>query len=435
MLTLFVLSFVVVLFTPALSTTWPILCLSLFLSFLTYFNSFFNSSITFIQSFSVSDSVSLFIVFLLFFIMHISYINAYDFGSFKLIAFVFLSLTIFCYQVFTTSHLFYLYFFYEASLIPIMYIIIKWGSYPERSVRAIIILVYTLLFGSPVLILIMYFYSTLGSWLFTIYDINGSSLLFTLFIFLCFSVKLPIYGLHFWLPIAHVEAPTFGSVILASLLLKLGGVGLLRLRGLIRQLSILYSVLAYFMVFIIYSSLVCCYQSDLKRLIAYSSVAHIMAIPFLSIANNTLAVQALILVMLLHGLSSTLLFMSVGVLYSIFSSRQLVLMRGLILTSPFFRFILIITFLFTLSAPPLPSYVAEVFFILSRFSLRPYMLYVVLLFAFLGLVYNLNWLIRVLFASRLNMVYSQSNMRYSLFLPLSSTLLAVVPFMLLFFLL
>lgn len=435
MLTIFVSSFLIILFTPALASLWPVLCLSLFLIFLAYFNSFFNTSITFVQSFSVTDRVSLFIVFLLFFIIYVSYINAYSFGSFKLIAFVFLSLTIFCYQVFTTSHLFYLYFFYEASLIPIMYIIIKWGSYPERSVRAIIILVYTLLFGSPVLILIIYFYNTLGSWLYPIYNIYDSSLLFTLFIFLCFSVKLPIYGLHFWLPMAHVEAPTFGSVILASLLLKLGGVGLIRLRGFIRQLSIVYSVLAYFIVFIIYSSLVCCYQSDLKRLIAYSSVAHMMAIPFLSMSNNTLAVQALILVMLLHGLSSTLLFISVGVLYSMFSSRQLVLIRGLILTSPLFRFILIITFLFTLSAPPLPSYVAEVFFILSSFSLSSYMLYVVLLFAFLGLVYNLNWLIRVLFASSLNIVYSESNIRYSLFLPLSSTLLAVAPFMLLFFLL
>lgn len=152
----------------------------------------------------------------------------------------------------------------------------------------------------------------------------------------------------------------------------------------------LYSLLAYFIVFIIYRCLVCCYQADLKRLIAYSSVAHIIVIPFLVIVNNSLAVQALVMVMLLHGLSSTLLFMSVGVLYSMFSSRQLVLMRGLILISPLFRFLLIITFLFTLSAPPLPSFIAEVFFIISSYQLTSHMLYVVLVFAFLGLVYNLN---------------------------------------------
>lgn len=435
MLVLFISSLAIIIILPSISIVWPVLCIFMLYLFISQFNLLLNSSLSVVQSFTTIDSVSLFIVFLLFFIMYVSYINAYDFGSYKLLSLIFLSLTIFCYQVFTTSHLFYLYFFYEASLIPIMYIIIKWGSYPERSLSAIIMLVYTLLFGSPVLILIMYLYSSSGSWLYPLYSLSSPSLIFSMFIFLCFSVKLPIYGLHFWLPMAHVEAPTFGSVILARILLKLGGVGLMRLRGLIRQFLLTSSVLSYFIIFIIYSSLVCCYQSDLKRLIAYSSVAHMMVIPFLSMANNSLAIQALVLVILLHGLSSTLLFISVGILYSMFSSRQLVLMRGLILTSPLFSFILILTFLFTLSAPPMPSYVAEVFFILSRYSLRPLILYVVLLFAFLGLVYNLNWLVRVLFSTTLNMVYSYTNIKFSLFIPLLATLLAIFPFMVLFFLL
>jgi len=432
MLILFIVSFLIILLCPTFIFVWPILCSIIFFSFLSYFNCFFNNSVVSIQSFTINDRVSLMIVFLMFFIMYISYINAYDFGSFKLMRVVFLSLTLFCYEVFTTSHLFSLYFFYEASLVPILYIIIKWGSYPERSLSAMMMLVYTLLFGSPVLIIIIYIYSTSGSWFYPIYCLSSPSLLFSVFIFLCFSVKLPIYGLHFWLPIAHVEAPTFGSVILASLLLKLGGVGLLRLAGLIRHTLITVRTLSYFIIFIIFSSLVCCYQSDLKRLIAYSSVAHIIVIPFLVIANNSLASQALVLVILLHGLSSTLLFISVGILYQIFSSRQLVLMRGLILVSPLFSFVLILTFLFTLSAPPMPSYIAEVFFILSTYTLSRRMLYVVLLFAFLGLVYNLNWLVRVLFSTTLNFVYTNSSLSYHLFVPLMATLLAIFPFTLLF---
>lgn len=219
---------------------------------------------------------------------------------------------------------------------------------------------------------------------------SNSSLLFSLFLFLCFSVKLPIYGLHFWLPMAHVEAPTFGSVILARVLLKLGGVGLMRLSDLIDIFSFKVSLLGYFMVFIVFSRLVCCYQSDIKRLIAYSSVAHMIVIPFLVFSNNILANQALLLVMFLHGIRSTLLFITVGILYSVFSSRQLVLMRGLILITPLFRILIIFIFLFTLSAPPFPSYVAEVFFIYSSYILTSDMLYVVFLFAFFGLVYNLN---------------------------------------------
>jgi NADH:ubiquinone oxidoreductase subunit 4 (subunit M) len=125
MLILFTFSLTSLLLLSSSVLVWPVLCLTLFLSFLSYYNSLFNSSVTFIQSFSVMDGLSLFIVFLLFFIMYVAYLNSYTFGSFKLISLVFVALTFFCYQVFTTSHLFYLYFFYEASLIPILYIIIK----------------------------------------------------------------------------------------------------------------------------------------------------------------------------------------------------------------------------------------------------------------------------------------------------------------------
>lgn len=164
----------------------------------------------------------------------------------------------------------------------------------------------------------------------------------------------------------------------------------MRLSDLIDIFSFKVSLLGYFMVFIVFSRLVCCYQSDIKRLIAYSSVAHMIVIPFLVFSNNILANQALLLVMFLHGIRSTLLFITVGILYSVFSSRQLVLMRGLILITPLFRILIIFIFLFTLSAPPFPSYVAEVFFIYSSYILTSDMLYVVFLFAFFGLVYNLN---------------------------------------------
>jgi len=407
-------------------------CYYLFMVFLLSNNSFFNTALSFTQAPIIIDPTSLFMVFLLFLVMFISYMGALDFGSYKTMSFVFLLLSLFCYQVFTTSHLFLLYFFYESSLVPILYIIIKWGSYPERSIRAMMMLVYTLLFGAPVLMLIIYFNTISGTWLFPIYSFSSESLLFRVLLFLCFSVKLPIYGLHFWLPMAHVEAPTFGSVILASLLLKLGGVGLLRLAELMNISSISIRILSYFIVFIIFRRLVCCYQSDIKRLIAYSSVAHMIVIPFLILSNNLLSVQALILVILLHGLRSSLLFITVGILYSMFSSRQLVLIRGLLLVSPLFSFIIIFTFLFSLSAPPIPSYVAEVFFILSCFILSPYIVYVVLVFAFLGLLYNLNWLTSVLFSTSLSIIHEQSSLKFNLFLPLLVTLTAVLPFSCLF---
>ena len=426
---------VLLLYFSGASLFWPCTTVFLLAYFLSNSSSFYTSVLYSAQRWCLTDSVSLFIVLLLFLIMFIAFLVSLEFGSYKLMTFVFMSLSFVCYQVFTTGHLFWLYFFYEASLIPILYIIIKWGSYPERSLRAIIILVYTLVFGAPVLILIVYINQVYGCWGISYMSLSDSSFLFSLFVFLCFSVKLPIYGLHFWLPMAHVEAPTFGSVILARVLLKLGGVGLMRLSDLIRTFALKTVTLSYFMVFIIFSSLVCCYQSDIKRLIAYSSVAHMIVIPFLVMSNNILANQALILVMFLHGLSSTLLFITVGTLYTMFSSRQLVLMRGLILTSPLFRMLIIFTFLFTLSAPPFPSYVAEVFFIYSSYMLSPDMLYVILLFAFLGLVYNLNWLSRVLFSTSLNIVFVDSFLKFNQFYTTALSFLSILPLLFIFFLL
>ena len=434
MLALYSIIFLRLLFLSS-SLFWPLACVIFLFYFLSITNSFFGSSVSYAISYITIDPVTLFIVFLLFCIIFLSYLCALEFKSTYTMAQVFLFLSFFCYQVFSSSHLFLIYFFYEASLIPIFYIIVKWGSYPERSIRAIIILVYTLIFGAPVLVLIIVLNRDYGNWYLGLFDQKSFSLLFSIFIFLCFSVKLPIYGLHFWLPIAHVEAPTFGSVILARVLLKLGGVGLLRYGMFMNILAIKSSILSYFLIFIIFSSLVCCYQSDIKRLIAYSSVAHMMAIPFLIMADNLLAVQRVILIMFLHGLSSTLLFISVGILYSIFSSRQLVLIRGLLVISPLFRILLIFTFLFSLSAPPFPSYVAEIFFMLASYILTPDFIYVVFLFTFLGLVYNLNWLRSILFSSRLDIVFRLSLLKLSQFLPLAGTLLILVPFLVSFLML
>ena len=405
-------------------------CLFGIFYYLVSFSSFFNSTVSVFQSFNIIDSVSLFIVL----IMFISYVLAFSSSSPLVIFVVFVSLFFFCFQVFTTSHLFQLYFYYEASLIPILYIIIKWGSYPERSLSAVIILSYTLFFGAPVIILIIYMNSCTGSWFYPLIRIDRS-LAVSLFIFLCFSVKLPIYGLHFWLPIAHVEAPTYGSVILARILLKLGGVGLIRLEDLINVPLIKDFILSYFIVFIIFSRVVCCYQSDFKRLIAYSSVAHMMVIPFLIFANTLLSFQSLVLVIFLHGLSSTLIFIRVGLLYSMFATRQLVLIRGLLLLSPMFRVFLVFVFLFTLSAPPFPSYVAEVFFIFSSYMLSRDLLYVVLLFAFLGLVYNLNWLVRIIFSTVRTSVYSSISITYAFFIRAVIASLELLPIIFLFYLL
>jgi len=163
MLTLSVLS---CLFSFLVSSSYlllRVLFILLFYYFLQASRSFFLSSITVSSSFMSVDTVSLFMSCLLFLVLYLSYIVAFSSSSPRTMFLVFVALFIFCYSVFTTSHLFLLYFYYEASLVPILFIIIKWGSYPERSLRAIIILAYTLIFGAPVLILIIYYNISLGT--------------------------------------------------------------------------------------------------------------------------------------------------------------------------------------------------------------------------------------------------------------------------------
>jgi NADH-quinone oxidoreductase subunit M len=158
-------------------------------------------------------------------------------------------------------------------------------------------------------------------------------------------------------------------MLLAGILLKLGGFGLIRCVQVVDFSSISCYFRGYFFVFLAYRTLVCCWQSDFKRLVAYSSVSHIMVIPLLLLNSSGVGLTGILLVMVFHGLSSPLLFYVVGLVYSFSSTRQLFLLRGISTFSYFLVFILIFSFLFTMCIPPFPSFISEVLFFLNSFSL------------------------------------------------------------------
>lgn len=398
-----------------------------FSSFIFYFNS---SLCNFVL---VIDEFSFFLSFMTFFVIFVSFIFSYIWLRNFLII-ILSSMTFFCIIVFRVNNLFLLYLFYEASIIPIIIIIVKWGSYPERSLSAVILLIYTSIFTFPFVYVLISNYLEINCFVYVlIFNYSNYSLLISIIIFFTFAVKLPIYGLHFWLPMAHVEAPTFGSIILAGVLLKLGGIGLFRFSLFIDFYRIKYILLGYFIVFTVFVTIVCCLQSDFKRLVAYSSVSHIIVIPLLFLSLKFISLKSLLLIMLFHGLSSPIMFIIVGIIYSMASTRQHILVRGIVLISPVITFFLILVFFFTLRAPPFPSFIGELIILLSTFFITKYLFLIFLPYIFLSIVYNLNWLTSLTFSRSTLFNNSRSFLTFSFFVCIFFTLLLSVRFIFFFY--
>lgn len=303
--------------------------------------------------------------------------------------------------VFYSSRLLAVYIGYEMSLIPIILIIYGWGSYPERAYSALVMLLYTLFFSLPLLVFFSLIWfidnGTVGSLITLVFTTIPPVIpVFTLslFIFLAFAVKLPVYGLHSWLPLAHVEAPTFGSMILAGLLLKLGGCGLYRFRIAIPSLRLDLSpyFFSYLILSIVVSSVITSVQSDLKRLIAYSSVVHITRVGLLFLLGNKLALRAALILIVIHGISSPLIFYIVGEVYQNIHTRSLLLIRSLKVYFPLLYFRIIVVFFLTVPVPPSLTFLGEIFLFVSLLKHGWVLAIFGGLYLFMAIIFNLVWL-------------------------------------------
>nr|WRO44596.1 NADH dehydrogenase subunit 4 [Hypoderma pantholopsum] len=242
-------------------------------------------------------------------------------------------LLIFLMMTFSSMSLFGFYLFFESSLIPTLFLILGWGYQPERLQAGIYLLFYTLLVSLPMLVCIFYLYSVVGSmsfcllgnWFFN-YDLIYFSMI------MAFLVKMPMFLVHLWLPKAHVEAPVSGSMILAGVMLKLGGYGLLRVMSFLQLMSLKFNFIwvSISLVGGVMVSLICLYQTDLKALIAYSSVAHmgmvlsgLMTLTFMGMCGSYV-------LMIAHGLCSSGLFCLANISYERLGSRSLLINSGLL---------------------------------------------------------------------------------------------------------
>ncbi len=277
--------------------------------------------------------------------------------------------------VFSVLDLLLFYIFFESVLIPMFIIIGVWGS-RERKIRAAYQFFLYTLFGSLLMLLaVLLIYSQGGSTdlqvLYTTQFSEKRELLLWLAFFASFAVKVPMVPVHIWLPEAHVEAPTAGSVLLAGIMLKLGTYGFLRFSiPLFPYASIFFTPLVYTMsiIAIIYTSLTTLRQVDLKKIIAYSSVAHMNFVTLGLFSLNAQGVEGSILLMVSHGLVSPALFLLVGALYDRHKTRLLRYYGGCGRTMPIFACLFLFFTMANISLPGTSSFIGEFLVLTGAFQ-------------------------------------------------------------------
>nr|YP_004778159.1 NADH dehydrogenase subunit 4 [Liriomyza sativae]ADO79013.1 NADH dehydrogenase subunit 4 [Liriomyza sativae]AFL93390.1 NADH dehydrogenase subunit 4 [Liriomyza sativae] len=303
-----------------------------------------------------------------------------------------LFLLLFLYLSFSSMNLFSFYLFFESSLIPTLFLILGWGYQPERLQAGIYLLFYTLLVSLPMLMGVIYLYSDLGTmnfYLMNNYLLNYELLYFCMI--LAFLVKLPMFLVHLWLPKAHVEAPVSGSMILAGIMLKLGGYGLLRVLPIIQILGLKLNFIwvSISLVGSVLVSLVCLRQVDLKSLIAYSSVAH-MGIVLSGLMTMTYwGISGSYTLMIAHGLCSSGLFCLANISYERLGSRSLFINKGLLNYMPSMSLWWFLLCAGNMAAPPTLNLLGEIVLLNSIVSYSFLTMIFLSLLSFFSAVYTL----------------------------------------------
>nr|YP_980213.1 NADH dehydrogenase subunit 4 [Heloderma suspectum]BAF44014.1 NADH dehydrogenase subunit 4 [Heloderma suspectum] len=281
---------------------------------------------------------------------------------------------------FTASNLMMFYIMFETTLIPTLIIITRWGNQMERLSAGIYFLFYTLLSSLPLLIALLFINNKMSLTFLPYLHLlqqepmnSWSYMMLWLGCFMAFFVKMPLYGLHLWLPKAHVEAPIAGSMVLAAILLKLGGYGILRISLLfpMSTSTLYYPFLILALWGIMMTSSICLRQTDLKAMIAYSSVSHMGLVISSTLIQTQWSLSGAILLMIAHGLTSSMLFCLANMNYERTKSRTLLITQGLHLILPMMTFWWLIACLTNMALPPSINLMGELLIMTSMMNWSP----------------------------------------------------------------
>ena len=347
------------------------------------------------------DGIALMLIMLSVFLMPICILASWEAIEKRVPEYMaaFLMMEAFMIGVFAAQDLFLFYIFFEAGLIPMYLIIGIWGG-AERIKASYKFFLYTLLGSVLMLVAMMYMVVTAGTTdIPTLmqfnFDPHVQNWLWLAF-FASFAVKMPMWPVHTWLPDAHVQAPTAGSVILAGVLLKMGGYGFVRFSLPMfpdASAELVWIIFGLSMMAIVYTSLVALVQHDMKKLIAYSSVAHMGFVTIGLFTFNRQGIEGGLVVMLAHGLVSAALFLCVGVIYDRLHTREIDRYGGLSNNMPYYALFFMVFTMASVGLPGTANFVGEFLALVGAYNANSWVAAVATTGIILGAAYML-WLYR-----------------------------------------